>query len=335
MVIDRQQPRRWAAVCLALALAWSLPGMGEAAHAAPEPTKAQAKKDLEKLNDQVDLLVDKLNKANGDLKIARRKMDAAKRAADRENANFDKARVGIVQMAQDAYKSGDMTSVSTLVSNSDPQILLDQVALFSQLSSTRGDKIREFLNAAQRREREKGHAQEALNTVQTKVKEIKDQKTDIDKQVVKQEKLLRRLGVDPDPAPGKLPPVGGTYTGPASGNARKALDYAFAQKGKPYGYGQSGPSRFDCSGLTMMAWKAAGVSLPHNAASQYSVTSNHRISFDNLEPGDLVFFSGLGHVGLYVGNGKMIHAPHTGTFVSVVSISSGYYRSRFVGGGRP
>jgi cell wall-associated NlpC family hydrolase len=83
----------------------------------------------------------------------------------------------------------------------------------------------------------------------------------------------------------------------------------------------------------MGSWGAAGVGLPHNAAAQYNATRH--VAYEDLQPGDIVFFNSLGHDGLYVGNGMMIHAPHTGAYVEVVSISSGYYRQNFVGGGRP
>jgi cell wall-associated NlpC family hydrolase len=84
----------------------------------------------------------------------------------------------------------------------------------------------------------------------------------------------------------------------------------------------------------MMAWKAGGVSLPHNAAAQYSTVKH--VAYNDLQPGDLVFFQGLGHMGMYVGGEKMIHAPHTGTVVQIVSIAPGTsYNSRFLAGGRP
>ena len=128
-------------------------------------------------------------------------------------------------------------------------------------------------------------------------------------------------------------PTGGTYTGPASGAPRAALDFAYAQLGKPYQYGAEGPGSYDCSGLTMKAWAAAGVSITRTTNSQYAATK--RVAKSDLQPGDLVFFSSLGHVGLYVGGGKMIHAPRTGKNVEVVSITSGYYLSNYYGAGRP
>jgi len=108
------------------------------------------------------------------------------------------------------------------------------------------------------------------------------------------------------------------------------LAKARAQLGKPYVYGADGPNAFDCSGLTQFVWAAAGVQLPHNAAAQYD-TVRH-VAAKDLRPGDLVFFGGggIGHVGLYIGGGKMIHAPYTGTNVQVAPL-----QSDLVGAGRP
>ena len=102
-------------------------------------------------------------------------------------------------------------------------------------------------------------------------------------------------------------------------NAQAAISYAEAQLGKPYQYGAAGPDSFDCSGLTMEAWAAAGAGLPHSAAGQWNDTV--RVSYSQLEPGDLVFFyQPVDHVGIYVGNGTMINAPHTGANVEYDSI---------------
>lgn len=319
-------------MCLALAVSWGTPGVAGALPA--EPSRAEAQKKLEKLDRQVEQLVDRFNKVNAELKIAKRKLDSAKKAAARESAAYEQARQNVVQMAADAYKTGDVSDISALLSSGDPQAVLDQVSIFSHVSQSRGDRIKEFLYAAQRMEREKGHAQEAYDKVNARAKEIKQQKAVIDKAIAKQRALVRRLGAEASP-PAAPAPQGGDYKGPATGSAKTALEYAYKQLGKPYIYGGAGPTGFDCSGLTMRAWGAAGVSLPHNAAAQYSLTASKRVSFENLQPGDLVFFSGLGHVGMYVGDGKMIHAPRTGRNVEIVSITEGYYRNRFVGGGRP
>jgi peptidoglycan DL-endopeptidase CwlO len=119
-----------------------------------------------------------------------------------------------------------------------------------------------------------------------------------------------------------------------SGGATAAIAYAQAQIGKPYVYAGDGPGSFDCSGLTMMAWKQAGVAMNHGSQSQYN--SFPHVPIDQLQPGDLVFFGDTGptnhHVGIVVGPGIMIDAPHTGAFVEIVS----YFRADLVPlGARP
>jgi peptidoglycan DL-endopeptidase CwlO len=118
------------------------------------------------------------------------------------------------------------------------------------------------------------------------------------------------------PAPsGGLPQPDSNWAGPpASGGAGAAVAFAEAQVGKPYQSAATGPAAYDCSGLTMRAWQAGGVSMAHYSGAQYSAFP--RVPMDRLQPGDLVFPSDPGaHVGIYIGGGMMIHATHTGDFV--------------------
>jgi len=114
------------------------------------------------------------------------------------------------------------------------------------------------------------------------------------------------------------------------GGAGKAVSTAAAQIGKPYEWAAEGPDSFDCSGLTMYAWNAAGVSLPHSSRAQYS--SLPHVSKSEIRPGDLLFYgSPIHHVGIYEGGGVMINAPETGEFVRRNSIN----RADFAGAARP
>ncbi len=107
---------------------------------------------------------------------------------------------------------------------------------------------------------------------------------------------------------------------PVSGGAGRAVAIAEAQVGKPYVWGAAGPGSFDCSGLTMFAWEAAGVSLPHYTVSQFDSTTH--VSMGALQPGDLLFNASMGHVAMYVGGGMMVEAPYTGADVRVVPVRS-------------
>ncbi len=111
-----------------------------------------------------------------------------------------------------------------------------------------------------------------------------------------------------------------------------AVAAAMSQLGKPYVWAAAGPDSYDCSGLTSWAYAQVGVSLPHSSYDQWNY--GVPVSKDELEPGDLVFFDGLGHVGMYIGGGAFVHAPHTGTDVQVSDLTSGYYADNYVGARR-
>ena len=121
-----------------------------------------------------------------------------------------------------------------------------------------------------------------------------------------------------------------TYA-PPPGKYGGVVGIAMQYLGIPYVYGGASPAGFDCSGFVMYVFGQVGVSLPHNAAAQYGY--GMPVSRDQLQPGDLVFFNGLGHVGIYIGGGQFIHSPHTGDVVKISSIS-GWYSSTWVGARR-
>jgi cell wall-associated NlpC family hydrolase len=124
-----------------------------------------------------------------------------------------------------------------------------------------------------------------------------------------------------------------TYTGPASTQAGQAVAFAYGQLGKPYQWGATGPSSYDCSGLVQAAWAAAGVSIPRDTYEQWAALPH--IPLSTIQPGDLLYYDGIGHVTMYVGNGYMIDAPQTGMDVQKIPMNTGWYTSTFVGAARP
>jgi peptidoglycan DL-endopeptidase CwlO len=119
---------------------------------------------------------------------------------------------------------------------------------------------------------------------------------------------------------------------PPSSYGNNVVGIALQYLGTPYVWGASGPGAFDCSGFTSYVYAQVGVSLPHNAAAQFGYGTP--VSRDDLQPGDLVFFDGLGHVGLYIGGGNFVHAPHTGDVVKISSLYDSWYSATWVGARR-
>jgi len=130
-------------------------------------------------------------------------------------------------------------------------------------------------------------------------------------------------GGSPAPSPSAAPP-------PSSHSS--VVSIALQYLGVPNVWGGASPTGFDCSGLTMYAYAKVGVYLPHNAAMQYGMGSP--VSRSQLAPGDLVFFNGLSHVGMYIGGGRFVHAPHTGDVVKISSLSEYWYSATYVGARR-
>jgi peptidoglycan DL-endopeptidase CwlO len=131
----------------------------------------------------------------------------------------------------------------------------------------------------------------------------------------------------PQPAPQPDPPT------PEAGPGHpEVVGIALRYLGVPYRWGGASPSGFDCSGFVMYAYAKIGISLPHHAASQFGY--GRPVARSALRPGDLVFFNGLSHVGIYIGDGQFVHAPHTGDVVKISSLSDSWYTATWVGGRR-
>ena len=123
----------------------------------------------------------------------------------------------------------------------------------------------------------------------------------------------------------------GTVPGARYGSV---VSIAMQYLGVPYVWGGASPSGFDCSGFVMYVFAQVGISLPHYTVAQWNYPNAVSVPRSQLQPGDLVFFAGLGHVGIYVGNGQFIHAPHTGSVVRIDSLNEGWYSSEYDGAKR-
>jgi len=312
-----------------------------AAHADPSPAEIQAQ--IDKGNNQLEFVVEQYNKINGDLDATQAALTALNAKMQPLQAGMDAAMAKVNQIAVNAYQSASsLRTMSVLLSARTSDSFVDQYTTLQQLSRDEQLKIDNFRNVKRGYDAERKRLDQLLAAQNAQKAELATKKTKIEGDIARLDAMQQKLDAMQK---NKLDASGGTttttpksttkpsktttappkttskYRPPAASTAgQKAVAYAHAQLGKRYVYGTAGPNTFDCSGLTMAAWKSAGVSLPHNAAQQWSRVRH--IARSQLTPGDLVFYNGLGHVAIYIGNNQVIHAPNSRTVVKIAPIDT-------------
>jgi peptidoglycan DL-endopeptidase CwlO len=319
-------PKRLVLATSGLAIAATL-AMPAGSAQATTGSLSVAKQQLARLNDQVDQLNDRYNKAVENWKAAKDKLAAMSKSVTAERATFQQLHVRVAQLAAEAYKDGgDASSLPDLVSAKDPEAVLGQVSAFTALSNNRATELSQFLASAQRLEREQAQAQQTAAQLKGMKAQIDQQEAQAHAAIRKQLRLIAKLGGNIDPGSSRA-----NCSILATGRAEKVLKFACAQLGKPYLFGGSGPL-YDCSGLTMVAYRQVGINLHHWVPDQHAAT--RPVPRSELQPGDLVFFNHDDHEGIYVGNNKFVQAPHTGDVVKVSSLNDPWYAAEWNGAGR-
>jgi peptidoglycan DL-endopeptidase CwlO len=296
------------------------------------PTASRLEAQLDQLNRESDQLVEQYNQSNEALQRIRRSLKGLRAQASGAEADLRKLQQVLGARASAAYVQGAGSAVAAVLGSDDPAAAIARVQVLELLAANDGDLMDQLGVAGQALGERKRNLVAAEKAQAAEVDRLQAKKAEVERAADKTRALLSRMqAADRPSAPTRPsnpvappPPAGGGGGGGAAG----VVAYARAQVGKPYCYGGSGPGCFDCSGLTMMAWRQAGVSLPHSSSAQYNV--GRRISASELQPGDLIFYySPISHVSVYIGGGQRISATHTGDYVRVQSLGSsivGYAR---------
>ena len=296
-------------------------------------TSTRLEDQLDRQNREADALVEQYNQSNEALKGIRRTLKGLRAEASGAEDDLRKLQATLGARASAAYTQGAGSAVAAVLGSDDPAAAIARVQVLDLLAAHDGDLMDQLGVAGQAFDERRRNLVAAEKAQAAEVERLAAKKAEVEQAADKTRALLARMRAADRPAapsapssPVAPPPSGGD--GGGSGSAAAAVAYARAQVGKPYCYGGSGPGCFDCSGLTLMAWAQAGVSLPHSSASQYNV--GRRISASELQPGDLIFYySPISHVSIYIGGGQRISATHTGDYVRVQSLGSsivGYAR---------
>ncbi|WP_433466356.1 NlpC/P60 family protein [Spirillospora sp. CA-128828] len=299
------------------------------AWAEPKPTRKELTAQQKKLADETEKLSEQYNGLRERLRQAQRAAKVAEGNAARQKKALEEARARMVKVAADSYKNGPSDPAAAFASADDPQAILDRSATLNYFARQDGGRVAQLLQTMQSAERARKSAEARANQVRQITDEAKKKRRELQ---AKLKKVEAKLGTGPA---GRVNggPVPNVDAGGASAKAMGAVRAALSQLGVPYSWGggnASGPSYgtaqganikgFDCSGLTLYAYAQVGIGLGHYTGSQYNAGT--RVSMSQLKPGDLVFFySDLHHMGMYIGNGKMVHAPQTGDVVKIAPIA--------------
>ena len=332
---------RAGAVIAALLAVTALVATTGTAGAAPGPTISQVRHRLDELRSQQDRAIQLYDQAVQSLAGARRRLVLAQRAVGRAHRQLAAVHAQIAQIAAVGYETSyfDMTAFGALLTNPDPQAALSEVPLLQHLSSDQAAELgrviataRHYTAARQAARRTQAAvtalAQQRLKQQKAVAATIATQKALLGRLTARQRAALRRQAARS---------AGGTttaaYTGPTTTQADKAVAFAYAQLGKPYVWGATGPASYDCSGLVQAAWASAGVAIPRTTYEQWAALPH--VPMSAIQPGDLIFFDAIGHVAIYVGGNMIIDAPQPGEFVENISLSSPWYATTLDGAARP
>ncbi|MFI5609734.1 NlpC/P60 family protein [Amycolatopsis sp. NPDC051903] len=290
----------------------------------------KANEDLLKAQDDLKAKQGDLDKANGDA-------DHAKQLATQAEQNEQKYKVDVDKFAGASFLSGvQMNKLSALLAGTSTQEFLERSSALDQIASEKDaaldslagavkqaeDAAKLAADSAKRATDARDAAAKLTDDIKAKQKTLDDQI----KQLKATEPSLSALDKALQKDTGGIAPSNIKAPGPA---AQAAVDAALSRLGDAYVWGATGPSTFDCSGLMQWAYRQAGISLPRSSREQS--TFGTAVARSQLQPGDLVFYyTPVSHVGMYIGNGKMVHAPTTGDVVKISPLQSQYVGARRV-----
>jgi peptidoglycan DL-endopeptidase CwlO len=316
---------------------------------------AQAEPDIDDVQSRVDRLYHEAEQASerfNDARLELEELHRDLRSLKADQARQDRRLAGVQDLVKDSivrqYEGESVSAVGQVVVSDDPQAFLSQLSTMSAFNDLQGSLFDNYATELKALDLRRAATEKRTAEVAATKARLADEKGTVDDKLAEAKSLLGELeaaereamvsrsrartaaAAPAAPAATAAPAAPSTPTVQASGNAGAAVSYAMAQVGDAYVYGASGPSAFDCSGLTSMAWAAAGVSLPHSSTAQYS--SGPHIATSDLQPGDLVFYySPISHVGMYIGNGMIVHAANPSSGVTTAPLNSMPY----VGAVRP
>lgn len=281
---------------------------------------AAAFHEVEAMNEQVNQLGVRVKQTQSEIDDITADIDSDMVAY---TAQKDELSGAIVQQQLDA----PLGPTASLLSSEDPEQFLAGIGAVRALNNTRADALATFGESSKELKNRRAQLQDRKKDLSAATKDAAAKRADIRTKYQAAKAELARLTAA-EQATFNQSNTDIDFEVKASGRAKAALAFALAQLGDPYVYGGTGPNSWDCSGLVMKSWAAAGVSIPRVVGPQ--IASGKAIPMDELQPGDIVAYGDMSHDGLYLGNGRVVHAPRPGKSVEITGLS-GFTRAARVG----
>ncbi|WP_306186434.1 MULTISPECIES: NlpC/P60 family protein [unclassified Streptomyces] len=321
------------AATIALAGAATATGFDGIGQAAPQPTPEQVKARVDKLYQEAEAATEKYDGAKEKADAAEKRIKTLGDEAARRQEGLNAARDALGSIAAAQYREGGIDPSVRLMLSDDPGRYLQGAEFAERAGARQTAAVSDVRRQLREIEQLRGAARIELTSLRSRQAELRRQKKAITRKLDEARRLLAGLSPQQRAAlgdgtgsphasrtasPRDTLGAPGSAAAPSS-RAAAAVTYAYQKLGSPYVWGATGPDAFDCSGLAQAAYRAAGISLPRTTYAQ--INAGRRVSRSDLRPGDLVFFySGISHVGIYVGNGQMIHAPNPSAPVRLAPI---------------
>jgi len=317
--------RRALAISATVAVASGL--MPSVAQAAPTLTQIQSQ--VRQLQEDAASAAEGAQGAKVQLATLTKTLNGIKQEAAAQGETVAALKKSLNSIAIEQYKAGGLSQGLELLFSENPELYLSSAGSLESITRAKGTQLRKFEAAQQRLNATTLAVNDKLALVKAAQKRFAQKSALAKAKLASAEKILAKLKredrarlaalaaaqEDADQAASK---AFASSAGKISGRAGAAVKYALAQIGDRYVFGASGTTRWDCSGLTMRAYQAAGVSLPHYSAAQ--ARYGKKVSYSSAKPGDLLFYGNpISHVAIYLGGGKMVHAPRPGSRVKVES----------------
>ncbi len=288
-------------------------------------TSAEAARLVAEASHELEVVTEKFNEARELLEQQQAEADAAEKTAAKAAEQLGALDGQIREIARSAYTGEGYSTFDLMMSSDSAEDFVASLGTLDAIAGHTNDLVGEVAAAADEAESAQAQAQAEVDEARQAVERIESQQADLEARIAEFQEQYEALSADEqqqvDRAHGGQVVATPSAAPAPSGAAQVAVDTAMAQIGDPYVWAAAGPDAFDCSGLTQYAYAAAGVSLPHSSSMQSQMGTP--VSRSELQPGDLVFFySPVSHVGMYIGNGQMVHASTSGTPVQVASLDS-------------